>query len=114
MRSVPRGLAWLAPFRCSTPHLSCPPLCALPCPPALLQLENGFENAETHAKQDVGSMVFNTFIWCQVSASSAQRSAVPAELQGSMRGQLPQQQHHYRRRHRRLLPGNPAPHRAPA
>ena len=51
-----------------TPPLPCPP--ALPCP-ALLQLETGFEDAETHAKQDVGSMVFNTFIWCQVSASSA-------------------------------------------
>lgn len=51
-----------------------------PAPPAvpscLLQLENGFEDAETHAKQDVGSMVFNTFIWCQVSARSAQHSAV--------------------------------------
>jgi hypothetical protein len=50
------------------------------------QLHQGWEDAEDYAKKELSSMVFNTFIWCQVSPalmacchiSDPDRSARPA------------------------------------
>ena len=41
----------------------------LPASPRPAQLYTAWEDAEEHAKKDVSSMVFNTFIWCQARAA---------------------------------------------
>lgn len=38
-----------------------------PWAPFGLQLYTDWEKAESKAKEEISSMVFNTFIWCQVS-----------------------------------------------
>jgi hypothetical protein len=49
------------------------PLCFLPLmwrhpwAPFGLQLYTDWEKAESRAKEEISSMVFNTFIWCQVN-----------------------------------------------
>lgn len=48
-------------------------------PPSLiLQLDDEYTKAEEHAKKDISSMVFNTFIWCQVGARQGRSHALQA------------------------------------